>query len=208
MYRDQNMTRRAAVAIATGFVLSTFGIVAAQEQRAGFAQKLPAVKAAAPAEYVIGAQDGLSINVWREPELSGSVVVRPDGKISLPLVNEIQAAGLTARQLQDQIAERLREFVAAPVVTVMVTAVKSQQVLIMGRVAKPGPYGLTWPMTVLDLIGSAGGFAEFAKTKSIRILRKDGTKQSSYTFNYNDYIRGKNPHTNIVLKNGDVVIVR
>ncbi|MGB7621365.1 MAG: TonB family protein [Terriglobia bacterium] len=158
-------------------------------------------------EFIIGPEDGLSINVWREPELSTSVVVRPDGKITLPLIDEIQASGLTAKQLQDQINVRLKDFVVSPVVTVMVKEIRSQEVTVMGEVNRTGVYPFGSPMTVVELIGRAGGFKEFAKSSKIRILRQEDGRQIQFSFNYKDYIKGKNPGQNIVLKNGDAVIV-
>lgn len=158
-------------------------------------------------EFVVGKEDVLQVNVWREPELSSTVVVRPDGKITLPLVNEIQASGLTARQLQEQITAKLKDFVASPVVTVMVQQIRSQTVFIMGEVSKAGEYPMGAPMTVLELLGRAGGFREYAKTKRIRIIRDENGRQTQFGFNYNDFIKGKHPEQNIILKNGDVVIV-
>lgn len=158
-------------------------------------------------EFVIGAEDTLAINVWKEPELSTTVVVRPDGKITLPLVNEIQASGLTTKQLQERISERLKDFVSSPVVTVMVKDIKSQSVAIMGEVGHTGVFPFGSPMTVLELIGRAGGFKEYAKKTKIKILRTENGRQIQFRFNYKDYIKGKNPEQNIVLKNGDTVIV-
>lgn len=158
-------------------------------------------------EFIIGPEDGLSINVWREPELSTSVVVRPDGKITLPLIDEIQASGLTTKQLQARIAEKLKDYVASPVVTVAVREIRSQSVTIMGEVGKPGNYPFGSPMTVVELIGRASGFREYAKTKKITIIREEGGRQVQFRFNYKDYIQGKRLQDNIVLKKGDVVIV-
>ncbi|MBZ5538252.1 MAG: polysaccharide biosynthesis/export family protein [Acidobacteriia bacterium] len=158
-------------------------------------------------DFVIGPEDTLVINVWKEAELSTTVVVRPDGRISLPLINEVQASGLTTKQLQDRIAERLKDFIASPVVTVMVKEIKSQSVTIMGEVTRTGVYPFGSPMTVVELIGRAGGFKDYAKTKGIRVLRNENGQQLQFRFNYRDYIKGKNPEQNIVLKNGDVVIV-
>lgn len=158
-------------------------------------------------EFIIGPEDVLTVNVWREAELSTTVTVRPDGKITLPLINEVQASGLTTKQLQARLAERLKDFVASPVVTVMVKEIRSQSVTIMGQVVRTGVYPFASPMTVVELIGSAGGFKEYAKTKGIRILRNENGQQVQFRFNYKDYIKGKNPAQNIVLKNGDTVIV-
>ena len=160
------------------------------------------------ADYVIGLEDVLSVNVWKEPELSvKEVVVRPDGKISLPLVSDIQASGLTPKELQSRIAERMKEFVAAPNVTVVVLKVASQSVSIVGQVARPGVYYLGSPLTVLELLARAGGFREDANTKKIAVVRSEGGRTSHFPFNYKEVSKGQNLQQNIILKNGDVVIV-
>jgi len=158
--------------------------------------------------YVIGANDVLSINVWKEPDVSRSVPVRSDGKISLPLVGELQASGQTPRQLEQEITKRLQNYISEPEVTVIVTDSKSQKVNILGMVARPGAYLLTSSTTVLDAIALAGGFRDFAKQKSIYVLRQapDGTQQR-IPFNYKDVIKGKNPEQNIRLQAGDTVVV-
>jgi polysaccharide biosynthesis/export protein len=158
--------------------------------------------------YVIGANDVLTINVWKEPDISRSVPVRSDGKISLPLVGELQAGGQTPRQLEQEITKRLQSYISEPEVTVIVTDSKSQKVNILGMVARPGAYLLTSSTTVLDSIAMAGGFKDFAKQKSIYVLRQasDGT-QKRIPFNYKDVIKGKNPEQNIRLQAGDTVVV-
>lgn len=159
-------------------------------------------------EFIIGLEDVLSINVWRDPELSvREVVVRPDGKISLPLAGDIRVNGMTVRQLQDAIAEKLKEFISAPVVTVFVVRISSQSVSIVGQVYKPGVYPIGAPMTVLELLARAGGVTIDAKTKKILILRKSEGKTVTFMFNYHDIIKGKNLNQNILLKSGDVVAV-
>jgi polysaccharide export outer membrane protein len=159
-------------------------------------------------DFVIGPEDTLSINVWREPELSvKEVVVRPDGKISIPLVSDIQASGFTPQQVQDKLAEKLKEFVASPVVTVTVIRISSLSVSIVGEVQKPGAYPLVFPMTVLELLARAGGVTLDAKAKKIKIIRKEGANTLQFPFNYKDVKNGKNLQSNIVLKNRDVVIV-
>jgi polysaccharide export outer membrane protein len=134
-------------------------------------------------------------------------VVRPDGKISVPLIGDIQASELTPMQLQNRIAERMKEFVAAPSVTVVILRIGSRSVSIVGEVAKPGIYYLGSPMTVLELLARAGGIRSDADQKKISIVRKEGTRTISYRFNYKDVSKGKNLKQNIELKNGDVVIV-
>ncbi len=158
--------------------------------------------------YVIGANDVLAISVWKEPDISRSVPVRSDGKISLPLAGELQAGGETPRQLEQEITKRLQGYISEPEVTVIVTASNSQRVNIMGFVTRPGAYLLTSSTTVLDLIAMAGGFKEFAKQKSIYVLRQsaDGTQQR-LSFNYKEVIKGKNPQQNIRLQAGDTVVV-
>jgi polysaccharide biosynthesis/export protein len=158
--------------------------------------------------YVIGANDVLAINVWKEPDISRSVPVRSDGKISLPLVGELQAGGQTPRQLEEEITKHLQSYISEPEVTVIVTDSKSQRVNIMGMVSRPGAYLLTSATTVLDAIAMAGGFKDFAKQKSIYVLRQnaDGTQQR-LSFNYKEVIKGKNPEQNVRLQAGDTVVI-
>lgn len=158
--------------------------------------------------FVLGADDVVAVNVWKEPEISRSVPVRSDGKISLPLVGEVQASGQTPRQLEVEIAKRLQNYISEPDVTVIVTDMKSQKFNILGQVAKPGSYRLTSPLTVLDAIALAGGFRDFAKQKSIYVLRQnpDGT-QTRLPFNYKDVVKGKNPEQNIQLAVHDTIVV-
>jgi polysaccharide biosynthesis/export protein len=156
--------------------------------------------------FVIGLEDVLAVMVWKEPDHSApQVVVRPDGMITLPLIGEIKAAGSTPKQLEASIAERLKDYLTAPAVTVIVLKIESQKVSIIGAVGRPGAYPLGSPMTVLDLIARAGGLSELAKSKSIRIIRKkDG---QILMFNYKDVINGKNLKQNVFLENGDTVLV-
>jgi len=158
--------------------------------------------------YVIGADDVLAINVWKEAEVSRTVPVRSDGKISLPLAGEVQASGETPRQLEKELASKLQSFISEPEVTVIVTEIKSQKFNILGQVAKPGTYPLTNASTVLDAIAIAGGFRDFAKQKSVYVLRQnpDGG-QSRLPFNYKDVIKGKNSAQNIKLQPRDTIVV-
>jgi polysaccharide export outer membrane protein len=157
--------------------------------------------------YMIGAQDVLDISVWKEPEVSRTVPVRPDGKISLPLLNDVQAAGLTPSQLAAQLTESLKKFVANPQVTVIVTTINSQRVYIMGEVIRAGAYPLLPGMTVLQGLSSAGGFTQFANLKKIYVLRQENGKQVKLPFNYKEVVGGKNPDQNITLKAGDTIVV-
>src|SRR5438270_5000977 len=158
--------------------------------------------------YVIGRDDLLSINVWKEAEISRVVEVRPDGKISLPLVGELQASGLQPIELQKQIAERLKSYLANPEVTVIVQEVRSQKFNVMGQVARPGTYVLDKPMTVLDGLALAGGFRDFAKEKKIYVLRKqpNGT-DVRLPFNYKKVVKGQNLAQNVALESGDTIVV-
>lgn len=159
-------------------------------------------------DYIIGIEDVMAINVWKDPELSlKDVVVRPDGKISLPLVGDIIADGVSVKQLQDTITNRLKEYITAPVVTVTITRIFSKSVSIVGQVQKPGVYTIGSPMTVIELLARAGGPTIDAKTKKIKIFRKEGGKTITFLFNYNDMVSGKNLDQNIFLKSGDEVVV-
>lgn len=157
--------------------------------------------------YVIGPQDVLDIDVWKEKELTRTVEVRPDGKISLPLLNDIQASGLTPMQLAANITDGLKKFITDPQVTVIVTQINSQRVYILGEVTKPGAYPLLPGMNVLQALSSAGGFTMFANTKKIYVLRQQGGKQQKFPFNYKDVISGKHASQNIVLRAGDQIVV-
>jgi polysaccharide biosynthesis/export protein len=158
--------------------------------------------------YVIGVDDVLAINVWKEPDVSRTVPVRSDGKISLPLAGEVQASGETPLQLEKLLATKLQSFISEPEVTVIVSEVKSQKFNILGMVSRPGSFPLTNSATVLDAIALAGGFRDFAKQKSIYILRQnpDGS-QSRLPFNYKEVIKGKDSAQNIKLQPRDTIVV-
>jgi len=175
------------------------------------AQPAPAAEAATKPHddtFVIGNDDVLAINVWKEPDISRSIPVRSDGKISLPLAGEIQAAGRTPHKLEQDIADRLKSYIAEPEVTVIVQQINSQKFNILGQVNHPGSYVITNSATVLDAIAVAGGFRDFAKQKSIYVLRRnaDGS-QTRIPFNYKDVVKGKNPAQNIQLQPGDTIVV-
>jgi polysaccharide biosynthesis/export protein len=157
-------------------------------------------------DYVIGADDTLRISVWKEPDLSETLPVRPDGKISMPLLNDIPAAGLTPLQLKDSITEKLKKFIADPRVTVVVTAMNSQRVFVTGEVVHTGPMPLLPRMTILQALSQAG-FTQFANTKGIYLLRTENGKQERLPFNYKEVIKGNHAEQNIVLRPGDTVVV-
>jgi polysaccharide export outer membrane protein len=157
--------------------------------------------------YVIGPTDVLDINVWKEPDVSRTIPVRPDGKISLPLLNDVQAAGLTPLQLTSELTQDLRKYITNPQVTVIVTAINSQRFYIMGEVNRAGAYPLLPNTTVLAALSGAGGFTQFAKLKGIYVLRTVNGKQVKFPFNYKDVIKGEEAQENRVLQAGDTVIV-
>jgi polysaccharide biosynthesis/export protein len=184
------------------------GRVCAQEARArGPASEAAVAKPAVdpPADFVIGPEDVLSIVFWRDKEMSTQVRVRPDGKISLALLDEVQASGLTPAELRAHLVEESKRFFGNPNVTVVVNEINSRKVFITGQVVKPGPYVITAPITVLQLISMAGGLKDFADSKNITIVRHESGQTSSYVFNYKEIRR--NLRQNIELKPGDTVVV-
>ncbi len=166
-----------------------------------------ALPATTDTSYRIGPQDVLKVDVWKELELTRSVPVRPDGKISLPLLNDVQASGLTAMELAINITEGLKKFINNPQVTVTVTEINSRRVYVNGEVTRPGAFALLPNMTVLQALTSAGGFTQFARTNKIYVLRTEGGKQVKHPFNYKDVVNGKRPEDNIVLQPGDTIVV-
>jgi polysaccharide export outer membrane protein len=157
--------------------------------------------------YKIGAQDVLKIDVWREDQLTRTVPVRPDGKITLPLLNDIQAAGLTPIELANVIRDGLKKYITNPQVTVSVTEINSRRIYVTGEVTKAGAYQLLPHMTVLQALSGSGGFTAFARVKNIYVLRTENGKPVKIPFNYKEAIAGKNPEQNIELQPGDVVVV-
>jgi len=174
------------------------------------AKTAPAAPTAAKphdATFIIGNDDVLAINVWKEPDISRSIPVRSDGKISLPLVGEVQAAGQTPAALEKDIASKLKSYISEPEVTVMVQQVNSQKFNILGQVVRPGAYVIANSPTVLDAIALAGGFRDFAKQKSIYVLRQGPDGETRLPFNYKDVAQGKNMSQNIKLQPRDTIIV-
>src|SRR5580765_1498455 len=167
----------------------------------------PAPVLAAIPDYLIGAEDVLSIVFWRDKEMSTEVQVRPDGKITLPLLNEVRAAGLTPGQLKDLLVEESKKYVEDPNVTVVVKQINSRKVFITGEVNKPGPYALMAPMTVMQLLVIAGGLRDYAHSENNSIMRTENGKPVSLVFNYKECVKNKNLKQNIDLKPGDTIIV-
>jgi len=160
-----------------------------------------------PADYVIGPDDVLTVVFWRDKDMSSDVAVRPDGKISLPLLNDVQAAGLTPDQLRVQLTDVAAKFFEQPIITIVVKEIHSRKVFVTGNLGKPGVYQLSAPTTVLQLLATAGGLLEYAKSKDIRIMRTENGKSLSFKFNYKEVSQGKKLQQNILLKPGDTVIV-
>ncbi len=157
--------------------------------------------------YVIQPNDLLEIVVWGEPDISRTVLVRPDGRISLPLVQDIQASELTPVELKEQMENRLKEYVDSPNVTVIIQAIQSYKVYVIGKIQNPGGIVVEKPITVLQALTLAGGFQEYADESKISIVRTSGREHLVLEFNYKDVIKGKTPEENIVLRSGDVVVV-
>jgi polysaccharide export outer membrane protein len=168
----------------------------------------PSKKAHADDTYIIGGDDVLSINVWKEPDLTRLIPVRSDGKISLPLIGEVQAAGRTPAQLQQDIEVNLRSYITDPQVTVIVQEIRSQKFNILGQVNKPGSYSLAAGTTIVDALALAGGLRDFAKKKSVYVLRQNPQgEESRIPFNYQEFIKGKNVSQNIKIKPRDTIVV-
>jgi polysaccharide biosynthesis/export protein len=158
-------------------------------------------------DYKIGAQDILRIDVWKEDQLTRTIPVRPDGKITLPLLNDIQAVGLTSMQLAAVIAEGLKKYITNPQVTVTVTEINSRRIYVTGEVTRPGAFPLLPNMTILQALSGGGGFTQFARPKKIYVLRTENGTETKIPFNYNEVVSGKKPEQNIPLLPGDVIVV-
>jgi polysaccharide export outer membrane protein len=192
---------------AIGIILATGGLQAQEAAKSAPARPQPVAQAAAitDASYKIGPQDVLRVDVWKETEISRSVPVRPDGKISLPLLNDVQAAGLTAMELANTITEGLKKFINNPQVTVSVAEINSRRVYVTGEVTRPGAYPLLPNMTALQALTSAGGFTQFSNPKKIYVLRNESGKQVKHPFNYKSVLDGK--QDDIPLLPGDTIVV-
>jgi polysaccharide export outer membrane protein len=160
-----------------------------------------------PPGYIIGTDDVLSIVYWKDKDMSADAKVRPDGRIALPLLNEVQAAGLTPEQLHKNLTEESKKYMEDANITVVVREINSRKAFITGEVNKPGPYPLTSPTTVMQLISMAGGLRDYANAKKIMIMRRENGRQISLAFNYKDVAGGKKLEQNIELKPGDTVVV-
>jgi len=192
-------------------------VIAQAQKPVATAQSMPAAAVAAaaprptdpvvPPGYVIGTDDLLSIVYWKDKEMSADAKVRPDGRIALPLINEVQVAGLTPEQLQKRLTEESKKYMEDASITVVVREINSRKVFITGEVNKPGPYPLTSATTVIQLISLAGGLRDYANAKNIMIMRSEGGRQVALKFNYKDVASGRNLAQNVELKPGDTVVV-
>jgi polysaccharide biosynthesis/export protein len=201
------MLKRLHVGMALALMALASAANAQDKPQAAAPEPTAAKAATADPNYVIGGQDVLDISVWKEAELTRTVPVRPDGRISLPLLNDVQAAGLTPTQLANEITESLKKYVTNPQVTVIVTQINSQRIYILGEVTRAGAYPLLPNMTILQGLSSAGGFTQFANQKKIYMFRVENGKQVKYPFNYKEVISGKASEENVPLKAGDTIVV-
>jgi polysaccharide export outer membrane protein len=208
------MTRGMNLAVLLGIAFLAAGVAAQtanlpKADASGEKGAKPAEVAPEPqasTDYIIGADDNLHISVWKEPDLSETLPVRPDGKISMPLLNDVPAAGLTPLQLKDSITEKLKKFIADPRVTVVVTAMNSQRIFVTGEVVHTGPMVLMPHMTVLQALAQAG-FTQFANPKAIYLLRTENGKPVKRPFNYKEVVKGNHEEQNVALKPGDTIVV-
>ncbi|HET7872497.1 MAG TPA: polysaccharide biosynthesis/export family protein [Terriglobales bacterium] len=160
-----------------------------------------------PLTYRIGVEDELGVSVWREPDLSINAVVRPDGMITLPLLNDLKVTGMTTKELQDMLTERLKEFLKEPQVTVIVRQIRSRKVYLLGEVVRPGTYSLNNPKTVLQLLAEAGGPGAYAKLGAIYVIRQQNGAQTRLSFHYKKAMSGSKASDDLVLQPGDMVVV-
>jgi polysaccharide export outer membrane protein len=211
--RNRSWLRRGPVALGLSLTLVAVTVAGQQPEPrpavTAAAPKTPAtIPLVAPSDYIIGSDDVLSVLFWNDKDLSApEVTVRPDGKVTLPLLNDVQATGRTPEQLREAIKEAAQKYVEDPNPTVIVKEIKSRRVFITGQVDKPGIYALTGPTTILQLIAIAGGLKEFADGKKISLMRNEGGQQVVHAFNYQDVLKVKNLRQNIELKPGDTVVV-
>jgi polysaccharide export outer membrane protein len=207
--RSRNMKKTIYVGIIglLIFLLSASTICSQTEKEIVLKKQAQAEVAADSDQYVIGPEDVLYIHVWREDALSRTVPVRVDGNISLPLVHEVKAQGLTPLKFKENLTERFKEFIENPNVSVTVVEANSFKVYVSGQVKSPGVYRLRSETTVLQIIPMAGGFGDWANQKKILIIRKENGKEKRITVNYKKILKGDSPDSNIVLKAGDTIIV-
>ena len=215
--RSKNTVNFHGVVLAIAVTLVSAPLFAQAQKPNVPAQSVPPTAAAAaaprvndpivPPGYLIGTDDLLSIVYWKDKDMSADAKVRPDGRIALPLINEVQAAGLTPEELQKKLTEESKKYMEDANITVVVREINSRKAFITGEVNKPGPYPLTAPTTVMQLISMAGGLRDYADAKKIMIMRSENGRQIGLAFNYKDVASGKKLEQNIELKPGDTVVV-
>jgi len=188
------------------WVAMTFWSLLSVAQNSTSVNKPPSPAPQVGPTYVIGAEDVLYVSVWKEPDLTNTLPVRADGMISLPLLNDVQAAGLTPMQLAESITEKLKKYVSEPHVTVVVTQMNSKRIYVMGEVMHPGPMNLLPDMNVLQALASAG-FTQFANTKGIYVLRTERGTPRKIPVNYKKLVKGEVMDQNVALKPGDTIVV-
>ena len=200
-----------ALAVAVGFYLAVVGSSAAQSarpQNSDSSTTKAGASAAVPKDYVIGVEDILNVVFWRDKELSAEVTVRPDGKISLPILKDVPAAGLTPEQLADTVEKAATKFVRDPGATVIVKEIRSRKVYVIGEVARPGAFQLASDVNVLQIIAEAGGFLEHASKSNVVVVRLENGQERRYKVNYNEVVKGRKIAQNIQLLPGDTILVR
>jgi polysaccharide export outer membrane protein len=207
--RSNEMRKIIHIAIIVALILWVgIPIVYSQEDKEGPEKKKPQAQWMPVSEtYVIGPEDVISIYVWKEEAFSRTVPVRMDGKISLPLIDDVQAAGYTAGQLKEVLTSKLKEFVENPNVSVMIVEANSFKVFISGQVRSPGVYRLRSETSLLQFIPMVGGFTDWANQKKILVIRREGGREKRLTINYKKIVSGQDPDANIMLKAGDTIIV-
>src|SRR6266487_1466384 len=179
-----------------------------QPQSANTSPSKPVASPTLPKDYVIGVEDVLSVVFWKDKELSAEVLVRPDGRISLPMLNDVPAAGMTPEQLAAAVQQAAAKFVRDPGATVIVKEIRSRKVYVIGEVTKPGTFPLASEMNVIQIIAEAGGFLESANKSNVVVVRNENGQERRYKVNYNDVVRGKNVVQNIRLLPGDTILIR
>ena len=194
------------LAVSVSAQAQTKPVISEQTPQASAANPAPAATVVPPG-YVIGADDLLSIRFWSDAQLSADVVVRPDGKISIPLLNDVQAAGLTPEQLNAALEQAASKYIAEPDATVIVREVRSRKVYVLGQVARPNSVALNTDMNVLQVLTAVGGLLEYADKGNIVIVRSENGRERRFKFNYNDVVKGKKVQQNILLQPGDTIIV-
>jgi len=190
--------------LALCFLMAPFA--RAQNGNAAKSVAEPAVTQLVPL-YIIQPNDILEVFVWKEPDLTRKILVRPDGRISFPLVQDMQAGGISPGELKDRIEKKLKEYIGSPNVTIIVEAIQSYKIFVTGKVQKPGSMMVEKPVTVLQALAMAGGFQEFAKPSEMTVIRNYGSENVVFRFDYGEVIKGKNGNQNILLRSGDVVVV-